>query len=50
MRRFRPGRDYQPTVLALTLLYVVAIVALTRLPETKGRSLAPEIILRDTTL
>jgi hypothetical protein len=31
---------YQPTVLALTLLYMVAIVALTRLPETKGRALS----------
>ena len=31
---------YQPTVLALTLLYLVAIVALTRLPETKGRALS----------
>lgn len=30
---------YQPTVLALTLLYVFAIAALTTLPETKGRAL-----------
>jgi MFS family permease len=30
---------YRPTVLSLTLLYVIAIVALTALPETKGRSL-----------
>ena len=45
----KPGGGYQSTVLALTLLYVGAIVALTRLPETKGRSLAPDIILRHTT-
>ncbi len=30
---------YRPTVLSLTLLYVVAILALTTLPETKGRPL-----------
>ncbi len=30
---------YQPTVLALTLLYVFAIAALITLPETKGRAL-----------
>jgi MFS family permease len=30
---------YQPTVLSLTLLYVIAIVALATLPETKGRPL-----------
>jgi MFS family permease len=30
---------YRPTVLSLTLLYVIAIVALTALPETKGRPL-----------
>ena len=30
---------YQPTVMALTLLYVLAIAALITLPETKGRAL-----------
>lgn len=30
---------YQPTVLALTLLYVIAILALMTLPETKGTAL-----------
>jgi MFS family permease len=30
---------YRPTVLFLTLLYIIAIVALTILPETKGRPL-----------
>ena len=30
---------YQPTVLSLTLLYAIAIVALTTLPETKGKDL-----------
>ena len=30
---------YQSTVLALTLLYVIAIIALTALPETKGKAL-----------
>ena len=30
---------YRPTVLFLTLLYVIAIVALTSLPETKGHPL-----------
>jgi MFS family permease len=30
---------FQPTVLSLTLLYVIAIVALTALPETNGRPL-----------
>ena len=30
---------YQSTVLALTLLYIIAIIALTALPETKGKAL-----------
>jgi MFS family permease len=30
---------YQPTVLSLTLLYVIAVIALMALPETKGRPL-----------
>ncbi|WP_354096661.1 hypothetical protein [Bradyrhizobium sp. RT10b] len=31
--------SYQPTVLMLTLLYVVSIVMLNLLPETKGKLL-----------